>query len=71
MQDLSDKAPEHRGKILGFQQAVIGSVWIFGPAIAALAIEAIQTPRSTFYFISFVIDCVSPYKICTSQAACM
>jgi hypothetical protein len=33
MQDLSDRAPQHRGKIMGFQQATIGSVWIIGPAI--------------------------------------
>lgn len=40
MQDLSDKAPEHRGKILGFQQALIGSVWIFGPAMGGFLAEA-------------------------------
>lgn len=40
MQDLSDKAPEHRGKILGFQQATIGSVWIFGPAMGGFLAEA-------------------------------
>ena len=33
MQDLSDQAPQHRAKIMGFQQATIGSVWIVGPAI--------------------------------------
>ena len=40
MQDLSDRAPEHRGKILGFQQATIGSVWIFGPAMGGFLAEA-------------------------------
>ena len=40
MQDLSDKAPDHRGTILGFQQATIGSVWIVGPAIGGFCAEA-------------------------------
>ena len=36
MQDLSDRAPQHRAKIMGFQQATIGSVWIIG-ALTALS----------------------------------
>ena len=39
MQDLSDQAPEHRAKIMGFQGVVIGSVWIVGPALGGQLAE--------------------------------
>ena len=38
--DLSDKAPQHRAKIMGINQALVGSVWVVGPAIGGYLAEA-------------------------------
>lgn len=39
MADLSDRAPEHRAKIMGINQAVIGSMWVLGPALGGWLAE--------------------------------
>ena len=33
MADLSDRAPEHRGKIMGANRTVVGSMWVLGPRV--------------------------------------
>ncbi|GAB5369346.1 hypothetical protein AAMO2058_001396900 [Amorphochlora amoebiformis] len=38
--DLSDKAPKHRAKLMGIHQALVGSVWIVGPAVGGYLAEA-------------------------------
>eukprot|EP00938_MAST-03A_sp_MAST-3A-sp1_P001878 g1878.t1 len=40
MADLSDRAPEHRGKIMGANHAVVGSMWVLGPAFGGFLAEA-------------------------------
>eukprot|EP00658_Telonema_sp_P-2_P023528 TRINITY_DN19436_c0_g2_i1.p1 TRINITY_DN19436_c0_g2~~TRINITY_DN19436_c0_g2_i1.p1 ORF type:complete len:464 (-),score=91.84 TRINITY_DN19436_c0_g2_i1:312-1703(-) len=40
MQDLSDRAPEHRAKIMGLQGMVVGSVWVVGPALGGYLAES-------------------------------
>jgi len=40
MQDLSDRAPAHRAKIMGLQGMVVGSVWVVGPAIGGFLAES-------------------------------
>eukprot|EP00466_Bigelowiella_natans_P012041 jgi/Bigna1/34837/e_gw1.7.198.1 len=37
--DLSDRAPQHRAKIMGVHQAIVGSVWIVGPAVGGWLAE--------------------------------
>ena len=37
--DYSDRAPQHRGKIMGINAALVGSVWIVGPAMGGFLAE--------------------------------
>mmetsp|Transcript_10172 Transcript_10172/g.25003 ORF Transcript_10172/g.25003 Transcript_10172/m.25003 type:complete len:439 (+) Transcript_10172:188-1504(+) len=37
--DISDRAPEHRAKIMGVHQAIVGSVWVVGPAVGGYLAE--------------------------------
>eukprot|EP00468_Gymnochlora_sp_CCMP2014_P013464 CAMPEP_0167765852 /NCGR_PEP_ID=MMETSP0110_2-20121227/14959_1 /TAXON_ID=629695 /ORGANISM="Gymnochlora sp., Strain CCMP2014" /LENGTH=460 /DNA_ID=CAMNT_0007653695 /DNA_START=87 /DNA_END=1469 /DNA_ORIENTATION=- len=39
MADLSDRAPAHRAKIMGIHQAMVGSVWVIGPAVGGWLAE--------------------------------
>jgi len=40
MADLSDRAPQHRAKIMGINQAVVGSMWVIGPAFGGFLAES-------------------------------
>jgi len=40
MADLTDRAPTHRAKIMGVNQAIAGSVWVVGPAVGGWLAEA-------------------------------
>lgn len=37
--DLSDRAPQHRARIMGLNQMIVGSVWVVGPAIGGWLAE--------------------------------
>jgi len=37
--DLSDSAPQHRAKVMAVHQAIVGSVWVVGPAIGGWLAE--------------------------------
>lgn len=37
--DLSDRVPEHRAKIMGINQGIVGSVWVIGPAVGGWLAE--------------------------------
>ena len=37
--DLSDSAPQHRAKLMGINQMIIGSVWVIGPALGGWLAE--------------------------------
>ena len=37
--DLSDQVPEHRAKLMGINQALVGSVWVIGPALGGWLAE--------------------------------
>lgn len=40
MADLTDRAPGHRAKIMGINQAIAGSVWVVGPAAGGYLADA-------------------------------
>lgn len=40
MADLTDRAPQHRAKIMGFQTMVLSGVWVVGPVLGGLLCEA-------------------------------
>eukprot|EP00928_Gymnodinium_smaydae_P022595 TRINITY_DN18928_c0_g1_i1.p1 TRINITY_DN18928_c0_g1~~TRINITY_DN18928_c0_g1_i1.p1 ORF type:complete len:471 (-),score=44.14 TRINITY_DN18928_c0_g1_i1:95-1507(-) len=48
MADLSDRAPNHRAKIMGLNNAVAGSVWVVGPAIGGWLAETYGIRNSFF-----------------------
>ena len=53
MADLSDRAPEHRGKIMGANHAVVGSMWVLGPAFGGFLAEAYVCVLENVLFHSY------------------
>eukprot|EP00405_Crypthecodinium_cohnii_P044107 CAMPEP_0206585046 /NCGR_PEP_ID=MMETSP0325_2-20121206/36163_1 /ASSEMBLY_ACC=CAM_ASM_000347 /TAXON_ID=2866 /ORGANISM="Crypthecodinium cohnii, Strain Seligo" /LENGTH=723 /DNA_ID=CAMNT_0054092477 /DNA_START=186 /DNA_END=2353 /DNA_ORIENTATION=- len=48
MADLTDRAPQHRAKIMGLNSAIAGSVWVVGPAVGGWLAETYGFQNSFF-----------------------
>eukprot|EP00930_Biecheleria_cincta_P084792 TRINITY_DN74225_c0_g1_i1.p1 TRINITY_DN74225_c0_g1~~TRINITY_DN74225_c0_g1_i1.p1 ORF type:complete len:515 (-),score=71.95 TRINITY_DN74225_c0_g1_i1:97-1641(-) len=48
MADLTDRAPKHRAKIMGLNNAIAGSVWVIGPAVGGWLAETYGIRNSFF-----------------------
>lgn len=59
--DLSDRAPQHRAKIMGINQAVIGSMWVVGPAFGGWLADAYGYQNSFFIAAGGALLCSLGY----------
>lgn len=48
MQDLTDRAPQHRAQLMAFQSFVLSGVWVAGPMLGGVVAEAYGV-RNNFY----------------------
>ena len=48
MQDLTDRAPQHRAQLMAFQSFVLSGVWVAGPMLGGVLAEAYGV-RNNFY----------------------
>ncbi len=48
MADLTDRAPQHRARIMGFQSMVLSGVWVVGPVLGGVLCE-LYGAQNSFY----------------------
>ena len=58
MQDLTDRAPQHRAQLMAFQSLVLSGVWVAGPMLGGILAEAYGV-RNSFYLAGVGIACCS------------